>query len=323
MDTLVSIIIPVYNKRHYLRKCLDSVLTQTLRDIEVIIMDDESCDDSFEIAEKYAALDSRCRVFRNVKNLGLYKTRYEGITQCAGRYIAFVDADDWLNPDVLRQMYVSLETLDTDMVQARMCRRMKGISVRYKECFDKNLAGRKIDGDDFRSLASYIGMDSFIQAPCWAKLYKADILRQIDPIEFSQFWGEDQIFNIQYLREIRSMAFVDYVGYNYRWGGATTATYKFSAIKDYKHVYLVKRMLGQNQQYIEEELVMLLYYYVRSLMTELGFTRQAVEMTLEEELRDPVWQRLIPGVSAADLVEHEVQHVQRNPLKYMLKRLLN
>ena len=58
-------------------------------------------------------------------------------------------------------------------------------------------------------------------------------------------------------------------------------------------------------------------------MTELGFTRQAVEMTLEEELRDPVWQRLIPGVSAADLVEHEVQHVQRNPLKYMLKRLLN
>lgn len=322
MSTLVSVIITVYNKYNYLKKCIKSILAQTLDDIEIIIIDDQSCDTSFEIAEHFAEEDNRVHVYRNDRNLGVYATRYEGIRYCTGQYITFADADDWFNPDLLRRMYDAIEETGADLAQARICRRMNGIAVRYHETFDKTMAGRRIDGEDFRTLATYIGMDSYIQPPCWAKLYRSDILRQIRPIEFHQFWGDDQIFNIQYLREIKSMVFVDYIGYNYRWGGQTSSRYKFSAIRDYKNVYQIKRMFGLDEECLDSELLSLLHYYVRSLMTEVGFTRQATEMTMEEELRDPLWQRLLPGVTARELVAEQVEHVQRNPLKYLAKRVL-
>jgi len=91
---IVSIIIPVYNSEKYLKRCLDSVINQTLHDIEIICINDASTDSSLRILEEYETIDSRIRVFSNDKNRGLAYTRNRGIDIATSKYLGFVDSDD-------------------------------------------------------------------------------------------------------------------------------------------------------------------------------------------------------------------------------------
>lgn len=319
---MVTVIIPVYNKVKYLRRCLQSVLAQSYGPVEMIVIDDCSTDASAALVEKITAGVPGCRLIRNAANIGHLKTRYIGVDQAQGEYVVFLDADDWMASGALEKMVSAMETFDADLVQIRYQRVLKGLPVKYQERFDRAMAERRIEGEEFRALASYVGMTSYIYPACWGKLYRTAKLREAQRIEFRQFWGEDQIFNIQYLRECRSMAFVDYVGYNYRWGGQTTSEYKYSALREYKHVHQFKRMMGQDEASINAEIILLLRYYVRSLMTELGFTRQATEMVMVEELRDPLWARVGMTMTAAELVASECADIQRSGVKYLVKRFL-
>lgn len=319
---LVSVVIPIFNKQQYLEKCLNSVFGQSYPEIEVIVVDDCSTDASAVKLNRLIMSHPECRIVTNRRNEGQLQSRYTGLAHAQGKYTVFVDADDWMEPNSISRMVEMMESLDVDMVQMRHQRRMKGISVKYQERFDPALAGRRIEDEEFRALASYVGMTSYIHPPCWGKLYITSKLREAPRMEFNQFWGEDQIFNIQYLRECKSMAFLDYVGYNYRWGGETSSTYKYSALKEYKHVHDLKRMLGQDEAALNEEIMMLLRYYIRSLVSEIGFTREAVVMIMEDELKDPMWRNLDPDITAEGIVAQEIEHVQKNPLKYLAKRLL-
>lgn len=102
MNTL-SFIIPVYNAENYINKCIDSLLMQTYKNIEIIIVDDGSTDRSFEICTKYQERDSRIKVFRQ-KNRGVSEARNYGIRQSGGTYIAFVDADDYISHTFAQDM---------------------------------------------------------------------------------------------------------------------------------------------------------------------------------------------------------------------------
>ncbi len=105
MSPFISIIIPTYNVESYIARCLDSCINQTLRDIEIIIVDDCGSDDSIAIAQRYADRDSRIRIIHNEKNLGTFGSRIEGIKAAEGRYIAFLDADDYLKPETCEKMF--------------------------------------------------------------------------------------------------------------------------------------------------------------------------------------------------------------------------
>ncbi|MCM1319074.1 MAG: glycosyltransferase [Muribaculaceae bacterium] len=318
---LVSIIIPIYNKQKYVNKCLQSLLAQTCQDFEIIIVDDCSTDSSLSKARHLLRERDRVKIIENESNVGHLKSRYRGISEVSGKYTMFMDADDWMEVRAVEEMVNLMQTLDVDLVQMRTQRRVRGIALKYKEVYDPTLSNRRIDGDEFRTLATYVGMDSFIYPSCCAKLYVTRKLREVAQMEFNQFWGEDQIFNIQYLRESRSMAFSDYIGYNYRWGGIT-CQYKYSALKEYKNVHQLKRMLGQDEECINDEIKLLLRYHVRSLITELGYTFEAVEMILEEELRDPLWKHVGLNMTAPELINDEYTEIQHAHLKYMAKRFL-
>ena len=320
-EPLVTVIIPLYNKQRHLRRCVSSILAQSYPNLEVIIIDDHSTDGSTARAEAIARQHPSIRLISNPGNLGLFETRYVGIRQAGGEYITFVDADDWLETGAIRDMVELMLEHGVDLVQLRHRRRMRGMAVRYQECYEPEYAMRRIDGEEFRAFARYVGMTSYIHPAAWGKLYRTDLLRDMSHVKFEQFWGEDQIFNIQYLRMCRSMVFSDCIGYNYRWGGETTQ-YKYSALREYKYVHQLKRHLGQDAEAIDGEIKLLLRYHVRSLMTEVGFTRQAVEMLMTDELRDPLWQRVGLESTAAQLVEEESHAVQSSPLKYIAKRFL-
>lgn len=101
----ISIIIPTYNVESYIARCLDSCINQTLHDIEILVIDDCGSDDSIKIAQSYADKDSRIRIIHNEKNLGTFGSRIEGIKAAEGRYIAFLDADDYLKPETCEKMF--------------------------------------------------------------------------------------------------------------------------------------------------------------------------------------------------------------------------
>ena len=102
-----SLLVAVYNAERYLSACLDSLVGQTLRDIQIICIDDASTDNSWNILQRYAERDCRIELIRLDTNAGQAHARNEGLRRARGRYIGFVDSDDWLSPDCLQQ---ALET---------------------------------------------------------------------------------------------------------------------------------------------------------------------------------------------------------------------
>ena len=111
----VSVIIPVYNTENYLRACLDSVVNQTLRDIEIICVNDGSTDNSLSILKEYAQKDSRI-VLINQKNAGVSVARNNAIAVAKGEYLAFLDSDDWFEPDAVETAYFKISQDKTDVV---------------------------------------------------------------------------------------------------------------------------------------------------------------------------------------------------------------
>ena len=108
MDSpLVSVIIPVYNVEKYLHQCLDSVLNQSYKNLEIILVDDGSTDRCGEICDLYAHRDPRIKVFHQ-ENKGLSRARNTGLSQVCGKYITFIDSDDWLKTDAIEIMYTNL-----------------------------------------------------------------------------------------------------------------------------------------------------------------------------------------------------------------------
>lgn len=111
----VSIIIAAFNSEKYIQRCVDSIASQTMRDFEVILIDDGSTDRTGQICEEYVQKDSRFHVFHQA-NQGVAAARQKGLDLSQGEYTIHVDADDWIEPDMLKKMYESAEEESADMV---------------------------------------------------------------------------------------------------------------------------------------------------------------------------------------------------------------
>ena len=132
-DSLISVIIPVYNTETYLASCLDSVLTQSYRNLEVIVIDDGSSDFSLNVAEKYAEQDDRVTVYPQ-ENAGMSVSRNRGLSVATGDFICFVDSDDLLLPDALEVMLEVLNEENADIIQGTVERAsvFKGVDYNKK-----------------------------------------------------------------------------------------------------------------------------------------------------------------------------------------------
>lgn len=162
----VSVIIPVYNVEKYLEECMESILSQTIKNFEVILVDDGSQDNSGKICDKYAEKDVRVKVLHK-SNGGQSSARNYGLDHATGDYILYVDSDDYLSSDYLEQMYNMILIEDYDMVIGNTVNFMDGIkivignelkennvekftpeeameSVYYQEKFDTNLCAKMV-----------------------------------------------------------------------------------------------------------------------------------------------------------------------------------
>ena len=120
----VSIIVPVYNVEKYLECCLESLINQTLKDIEIICVNDGSTDNSGKILENYAAKDNRIKVIHQV-NGGQAAARNNGLNAVNGKYINFIDSDDWVDLDFIEKLYDAAERNSADIAVASIIRKKK------------------------------------------------------------------------------------------------------------------------------------------------------------------------------------------------------
>lgn len=111
---LISVIVPVYNVKKYLRKCIVSILNQSYSDIEIILVDDGSTDDSGCVCDSFAKQDSRIEVIHK-KNGGLSEARNVGIDVAKGKYITFIDSDDWVSPEYIKNLYHLIQLYNADI----------------------------------------------------------------------------------------------------------------------------------------------------------------------------------------------------------------
>ncbi len=186
----VSIIIPVYNTGEYLHKCIKSILNQSLKDIELIIVNDGSTDNSRSICDKYAKTDNRVKVIHKI-NGGVSRARNTGIKLAKGDYIGFVDSDDWVNETMYKSMYDTAirERCDIVMCDAR--------TVYDDKENEADTISQLMNSTSLSKKDIYPGVLAEMAGAAWRCIYKKELL-QDNNILFPEGlkFSEDRIFNI-------------------------------------------------------------------------------------------------------------------------------
>ena len=241
----VSIIIPVYNSEKYISKCLDSVLNQTYENIEVLVINDGSKDNSINILRGYEKKDKRIVVI-DKENEGVAKTRNMGIKKATGDYIMFIDNDDFIDEDYVETY---LKNTDYDIVIGSY----KRTDINDKILFKYNLDEKSI-------WAKYV-----VLAP-WAKLYKKDFLIK-NNIEFLNYGiGEDVYFNLLCYSKTNNIKVINDFKYNWFYNNESVSNTKQRGLKKTVDITVLLNNLltfvDLNSEYNKYFLERYIYWYL-------------------------------------------------------------
>ena len=212
---LVSIILPTYNVYPYLTQCLDSILAQTYKNIEVIIVIDGATDGSHELAKSYCKKDKRFSVYWQ-ENAGSGPARNNGLSHAKGKFVAFIDPDDWVKEDYIERLVSAQREGDYDLV----------LTTSEDYYFSKNKALKYMrtentkddsvmDSEKVRSQYAYLLEHSMVCAPT-KTLYKIDIIRKYRIAFPDMRRSQDIVFNYRYFDHVSSLRTLSYHGYCYR-----------------------------------------------------------------------------------------------------------
>ena len=201
MAPSVSIIVPVYQAEHSLRRCVDSILRQEYADFELFLVDDGSTDASGRICDEYAAQDGRVRVIHK-ENTGVSDTRNAALERAQGTYLQFLDSDDWITPDATKLLVRTAQTCRCDLVIADFYR-VAGDRVSQKGGIDED---RVLSREEFAEHMMENPAD-FYYGVIWNKLYRRELIEENHlRMDTSISWCEDFIFNLEYMLHARTFA---------------------------------------------------------------------------------------------------------------------
>ena len=263
---LVSIILPVYNAQNHLARCVGSICAQTYRNIEIIILNDGSKDQSLPVCEEFRQKDPRILLVDKA-NSGVSDTRNLGLKLASGKYVEFVDSDDYLDPDFTERLVAAAEENEADFVIAPYKMVIPAGASKPEQVLDKIqdelgvmsvarppevreygfLPAGVYDKDTFaRRLMDKPA--SYFYSVLWNKLYRRDILTGNDIQFVSEMrWAEDLVFNLRYIQYAERFVAIDKPGYYYvqnpqsichtQINAATIVQNKLQVFRYYKDLY--------------------------------------------------------------------------------------
>lgn len=233
----ISVIVPVYNTEAYIGKCLDSLVSQTMREIEFILVDDCGTDRSMDIVRRYAAEDARIRILEETENTGVAQARNRGMETARGEYTAFVDSDDWLAPDYFRLLYDKAVTEQADMV--------KGSFTAVWP--DRAEPSRMNDGIRQCLLRHSFPGIAYTYA-FWNTLFRTDMLRRHHITFPSLTHGEDMVFLVNALLHANKLVLEDGAVYYYNQHDGSISRAISSRYYDslFRHYEMIADLLKQS-----------------------------------------------------------------------------
>jgi glycosyltransferase involved in cell wall biosynthesis len=231
-DPLISVIVPVYNVEKYVGRCLTSIINQSYTNLEIIVVNDGSTDNSLSVCEEFAAQDSRINLITQ-DNKGLSGARNTGLRHYTGEYVTFVDSDDWIHRNMIEYLYHVLIRNDSEMSLCGSLRVSDGIiqDKQYKE-----LEETIYSPETFMSLFL---SERF--TACWSRLFRRDV---ISGFEFPEGLNcEDYIYMYEAIRRIQKrVTFVDIPLYYYYCNRPDSIVNDSFGIKKFDQYYSAKRL---------------------------------------------------------------------------------
>ena len=289
MEPLVSIIVPIYNVEPYLNKCIDSIINQTLTNIEIILVNDGSTDNCGKIIDEYAKKDNRIIAIHK-ENGGQASARNMGLDVARGTYIGFVDSDDWIELDMYENLYNSIETYDADI---SVCGRQL-----YLE--NGNLINKINIEDEFinlykSNLKDYVSEKLFYKhtVVVWNKLYKRKVIEE-NNIRFedvSYVGSEDALFNYSVLCHAEKIKSIDKIYYNQlAREGSTARTYKYGYMS--RTAMMVKCMKQYSIKINNEEIykdiapLFFLFFYQWNMSNIKSVDNEDIKLLILNEIKE-------------------------------------
>lgn len=290
----VSIIVPIYNVEKYLDRCIQSLINQTLKEIEIVLVDDGSPDNCPQMCDEYAKKDSRIKVIHK-KNAGLGYARNSGMEIAIGEYIAFVDSDDFVDEKMYEVLYESAKQNDCDAVFCGFRTEVsKGIWVNSDEV-QQNELWEKEEVQHFmlNMIASgpRIKKERLYQMSVWHSIYKNEIIKENEILFPSEreVVSEDIPFQIDFLLKANKVAYIKNVFYSYCLNGTSlTATFnfeKFDRFKQLRTCLLDKYDFPDFRNRVNR----LFIGYSRSFCLKFCKLKNSKSLQLKRVLDDDIW----------------------------------
>ena len=241
MDKLVSVIIPMYNAEKYIERCLQSLLNQTYKNIEIIVVNDGSVDKSPLVVEDLAKNDGRIRLLSKV-NEGVSKARNYGMEKAEGEYIVFVDADDYVKEKYVENLYVAINSKENVELA------VSGYYFVYKD--EKKVSVNENQTCKQKDTLFYLFANGFF--PCWGKMYKRKIICE-NHLKFDTnvAYAEDVLFLTDYVLKMRGVMEVisnkDYY-YDTTHESATNSTFSERKLEIIKVYFQIRQKVSDYEQ---------------------------------------------------------------------------
>lgn len=236
---LISVIVPIYNTEKYLRKCFDSIINQTYKSLQIILVDDGSTDNSGVICDEYAAKDKRIQVIHK-ENAGVTAARNDGLDAASGDYIGFVDSDDWIELNMYEEMLENLMQTGADFVHTGVIREKDGLSK--KECkFNTGVIDNPKNNLEIWKAYMYLKLEEgySINSFLVTKLFKNEIIKRCcKNVPKDVVFGEDRIAIAECFLSCNRVSFLKKAYYHYNYLHADSC----SANKGNKMLFWIFKM---------------------------------------------------------------------------------
>lgn len=240
----VSIIVPVYNCSQYLDKSLRTFLAQTYRDLEILLVNDGSSDNSLEICRRFESADERITVIHKEKSEGAGPARNSGMDAAQGDFLMFLDADDWISPNMVEKLVAAIQKTNTDIAICGYDSFVEGITNGNKEqfCFERQVFDTPEKTKTFFASWFPDGRVGYL----WNKLYRAEFIRE-NHIRFPDMRRlQDGVFNVAAFNNAHSCCVIEDILYHYRINAQNDMFRKcpknyFDLIKQFSEYYLTEK----------------------------------------------------------------------------------
>ncbi|VPS01800.1 glycosyl transferase family protein [Streptococcus pneumoniae] len=271
MDDKITVIVPVYNVENYLRKCLDSIITQTYKNIEIVVVNDGSMDASGEICKEFAEMDHRITYIEQ-ENAGLSAARDTGLNNMSGNYVTFVDSDDWIELDYVETLYKKITEYQADIAVGNYYSFNESEGMFYFNILGDSYYEKVYDNVSiFENLYETQEMRSFALISAWGKLYKARLFEQLR-FDMGKL-GEDGYLNQKVYLLSEKVIYLNKSLYAYRIRKGSLSNGQASGLSDtatYKEFEMKQRLLNQllRQESSEKKAIVLAanYAYVDQVL---------------------------------------------------------